>query len=60
MQENLKAFESERSQIVQSDSVKLLRQKASDAKVCGGHANVVCNVLVCTIGVECYTVTESD
>lgn len=33
MHESLKAFEDERSRVVKSDSVKLLRQKFSDTKV---------------------------
>lgn len=33
MQENLKAFESERSRIVKSDSVKLLREKIAGTQV---------------------------
>ena len=33
MQENLKAFESEKSRIIQSDSVKLFRQKIGNMKV---------------------------
>ena len=37
MQKSLKAFESERKKVVQSDAVKLLREKSTLMKVCFLH-----------------------